>query len=88
MLLKHLQEICFPYNYLLVSNNVGQNIAQNIKRRFFPKEVRTFIPPKTDNAAVPTFVPNALENLSKPSLRKEFENINYGDSVDDFIFEF
>lgn len=68
-------------------NNVAQHISQNIKLRFFPKSVRTFTLNNKNNNE-PQFIPNALDKLSKPKLRKEIENIDYGNSVDDFIFEF
>lgn len=77
-----LEKIKEYYKY-----NVAKNISQNIKLRFFPKDVRTFIPSNKTSDEL-KFVPNALDNLVKPTLRKEFDNINYGDSVDDFIFEF
>lgn len=66
-------------------NNVSKNISQNVFLRFFPKDVRTFSVNKKDTGEQKQFIPNALEQLSKPKIMKNFE---LEDSVDDFIFEF
>lgn len=73
---------------LYYKDNVSRNLAQNIKLRFFPKDVRTFTPAKSQENNIPTFVPNALEKLTQPTLRNQMNGINYENSVDDFIFEF
>lgn len=70
--------------------NLSQNISQNVFMRFFPREVRTFFvqPQKPqDESSAKTFVPNALEHLSKPKEYSKFE-FETQDSADDFIFEF
>ena len=70
--------------------NLSQNISQNVFMRFFPREVRTFFvqPQKLqDESSAKTFVPNALEHLSKPKEYSKFE-FETQDSADDFIFEF
>ncbi len=75
-------------------NNVAQNISQNVHLRFFPKEVRTFnTKPTTQNSnevQEKQFIPNALENLSKPKIIQEIDEAqsNTASPEDDFIFEF
>lgn len=80
---------------LYSSETISKNISQNVFMRFFPREVRTFdVKPKVQNEEgnVQKFVPNALEHLSEPHLRKDFESQtdknfrNFGS--DDFIFLF
>jgi len=75
-------------------DNISQNISQNVFMRFFPRDVRTFdVAQKKENQTPQSkFVPNALEHLSDPHIRKQFEkgdsHIDYGDSAEEFIFEF
>ena len=66
-------------------NNVSKNISQNVHLRFFPKDVRTFTQNRKNDDTEKQFVPNALEQLSKPKLMKNFE---LEDSEDDIIFDF
>jgi len=66
---------------------VAQSTCQNIKLRFFPKEVRTIILNNNKNST-PQFIPNALEHLAKPRFENETENTNFDNSTDDFIFSF
>ena len=73
------------YSYDIVS----KNISQNVYMRFFPKEVRTFKFKKTSEDAPAKFVPNALEHLSDPHIRKELDESNkkFRDfDLDDFVF--
>jgi len=72
---------------LYYKNNAALNISQNIKLRFFPKDVRTFTVTKSDENDK-QFVPNALEHLSKPKLQTEIDELNKNYTTDDFIFEF
>jgi len=65
-------------------NNVSKNISQNVHLRFFPKDVRTFSV-KKDDSSEKKFVPNALDQLSKPKIMKNFE---LEDTTDDFIYDF
>lgn len=75
-------------------DNISQNISQNVFMRFFPRDVRTFTvaKPQTQEAPATKFVPNALEHLSDPHIRKQFEqgsgHLDFSNSVDDFIYEF
>ena len=75
------------YSYDIIS----KNISQNVYMRFFPKDVRTFSikKEKSDNSA-PKYVPNALEHLSDPHIRKELDNNSnqkFRDfDLDDFVF--
>ena len=84
--LSHLEKIK-QYSYGIIS----KNISQNVYMRFFPKDVRTFSvkKEKSDNAA-PKYVPNALEHLSDPHIRKELDydkNQKFRDfDLDDFVF--
>ncbi len=66
-------------------NNVSKSISQSVHLRFFPKDVRTFTVKKKDNEEDKQFVPNALEQLSKPKIMKNFELDN---SDDELIFDF
>lgn len=71
------------YSYDIIS----KNLSQNIYMRFFPKDVRTFSvssPSKQDNT--PKFQPNALEHLSDPHIRKDFDD-NAGKKFRDFDLE-
>lgn len=75
------------YSYEIIS----KNISQNVYMRFFPKDVRTFNIPKNKSEDAPTrFVPNALEHLSDPHIRKELDNDTnkkFRDfDLDDFVF--
>ncbi len=75
------------YSYDIIS----KNISQNVYMRFFPKDVRTFEVSKTKKEDAQTkFVPNALEHLSDPHIRKEFDKDNnqkFRDfDLDDFVF--
>ena len=59
--------------------------------RFFPKDVRTFTPkPKQNGDAPSKFVPNALEHLSDPHIRREIDTESdkkFRDfDLDDFVF--
>lgn len=69
---------------------VAKNISQSVYMRFFPKDVRTFSIKKQSEDAPAKFVPNALEHLSDPHIRKEFESDNnkkFRDfDLDDFVF--
>lgn len=69
---------------------IAKNISQSVYMRFFPKDVRTFSIKKQSEDAPSKFVPNALEHLSDPHIRKEFEsdnNKNFRDfDLDDFVF--
>ncbi len=74
-------------------DTIANNISQNVYMRFFPKEVRTFslTKPQTDSSSQPKFVPNALDHLSDPHIRKELEKENsnryFRDfDLDDFVF--
>ncbi len=76
-------------------DNISQNISQNVFMRFFPRDVRTFSlprPQKAQDAPATKFVPNALEHLSDPHIRKQFEdsgkNLDFTDSANEFIYEF
>jgi len=75
------------YSYDIVS----KNISQSVYMRFFPKDVRTFTikKEKPDNTQ-PKYVPNALEHLSDPHIRKELDNNNNQNfrdfDLDDFVF--
>ena len=75
-------------------DNISQNISQNVFMRFFPRDVRTFdVAQKKENQSPQSkFVPNALEHLSDPHIRKQFEkgdsHIDYSDSSEEFIYEF
>ena len=69
----------------------SKNISQNVYMRFFPKEVRTFTPkPKQNDNSQTKFVPNALDHLSDPHIRKEIDKDNdkkFRDfDLDDFVF--
>lgn len=75
------------YSYDVVSNNISQNVYM----RFFPKDVRTFSVNKSDKSDdSPRFQPNALEHLSDPHIRKEFENSSNNKfrdfELEDFVF--
>lgn len=76
------------YSYDVTS----KNISQNVYMRFFPKDVRTFVPKQkqTENKEQQKFVPNALEHLSDPHIRKEVDpdsNKKFRDfDLDDFVF--
>lgn|SRR5574344_44969 len=72
-------------------NNVGQNIAQNIHLRFFPKDVRTFNVNKSTDIKPDDkqFNPTALDHLITPTMVKEIEQGSNSDNHDDdFMFEF
>lgn len=70
-------------------NVVSKNISQSVYMRFFPKDVRTFKIKKTEDASA-KFVPNSLEHLSDPHIRKEFDkdsNQKFRDfDLEDFVF--
>lgn len=70
-------------------NVVSKNISQSVYMRFFPKDVRTLKIKKTEDASA-KFVPNSLEHLSDPHIRKEFDNDSskkFRDfDLDDFVF--
>ncbi len=76
------------YSYDITS----KNISQNVYMRFFPKDVRTFVPKQkqTENKEQPKFMPNALEHLSDPHIRKELDidsDKKFRDfDLDDFVF--
>lgn len=74
---------------LYSKSNISQNISQNFHLRFFPKEVRTFTPSKSNagQQEQKQFVPNALEHLINPNMIKELDDGNLNTS-DDFIFTF
>lgn len=74
---------------LYSKSNISQNISQNFHLRFFPKEVRTFTPSKSnaEQQEQKQFVPNALEHLINPNMIKELDDGNLNTS-DDFIFTF
>ena len=74
---------------LYSKSNISQNISQNFHLRFFPKEVRTFSPSKSNagQQEQKQFVPNALEHLINPNMIKELDDGNLNTS-DDFIFTF
>jgi hypothetical protein len=77
----HLEKIKLYYKDI-----VSQNIAQNIKLRFFPKDVKTINLQKTEESEK-QFIPNALEQLSKPKLQMEFNELEHDEnSIDDFMF--
>ena len=67
-------------------------MPQNVYMRFFPKDVRTFVPKQkqTENKEQPKFMPNALEHLSDPHIRKELDTDSdkkFRDfDLDDFVF--
>lgn len=74
-------------------DNISQNISQNVFMRFFPRDVRTFTPSKSSDTQTPAtkFVPNALEHLSDPHIRKQFDtdsHLDFSDSSEEFIYEF
>lgn len=83
--LSHLEKIK-QYSYDIVS----KNISQNVYMRFFPKDVRTFQLKKQSEDAQTKFVPNALEHLSDPHIRKELDTDNnkkFRDfDLEDFVF--
>lgn len=83
--LSHLEKIK-QYSYDIVS----KNISQNVYMRFFPKDVRTFQVKKQSEDAQTKFVPNALEHLSDPHIRKELDTDNnkkFRDfDLEDFVF--
>lgn len=64
---------------------ISQTVCQNIKLRFFPKEVRT-VKFNENKDSQPQFMPNALEHLSKPRFEEKPDTTNFGNSTDDFIF--
>ncbi len=64
---------------------VSQTVCQNIKLRFFPKEVRT-VKFNENKTTPPQFMPNALEHLAKPRVEEKPDTTNFGNSTDDFIF--
>ncbi len=68
-------------------NNISQTISQNIRLRFFPKDVRTFSLPKQETQES-QFMPNALEHLSKPKLQTELNDLYKETTSDDLIFDF
>lgn len=68
-------------------NNISQTISQNIRLRFFPKDIRTFSLPKQETQES-QFMPNALEHLSKPKLQTELNELYKETTVDDLIFDF
>lgn len=70
-------------------SNISQNISQNFHLRFFPKEVRTFTPSKSnaEQQEQKQFMPNALDHLINPNMIKELDDGNLNTS-DDFIFTF
>lgn len=68
-------------------NNITQTISQNIRLRFFPKDVRTFKLQKQENEET-QFIPNALEHLSRPKLQTEINELYNETTADDLIFEF
>ena len=75
------------YSYDIIS----KNISQNVYMRFFPKDVRTFSIKKEKSDDAPSkYVPNALEHLSDPHIRKELDNNSnqkFRDfDLDDFVF--
>lgn len=76
------------YSYDVTS----KNISQNVYMRFFPKDVRTFVPKQkpSQNKELPKFVPNALDHLSDPHIRKEVDadvDKKFRDfDLDDFVF--
>lgn len=77
---------------LYSKNNISQTISQNIRLRFFPKEVRTFDiskPAVNDDGQTNKYVPNALEKLNEPKMMREIEegHNNTLNPEDDFIFE-
>lgn len=77
---------------LYSKNNISQTISQNIRLRFFPKEVRTFDltkPASNSNEPANKYVPNALEKLNTPKMLREIEqgHSNSLNPEDDFIFE-
>lgn len=74
---------------LYSKSNISQNISQNFHLRFFPKEVRTFTPSKSnaEQQEQKQFMPNALEHLINPNMIKELDDGNLNTS-DDFIFTF
>lgn len=72
-------------------SNISQNISQNIRLRFFPRDVRTFTVNKsTEEKEEKKFVPNALEHLINPQMIRELEegSFNTINPADDFIFQF
>ena len=73
-------------------DNVALSASQNIHLRFFPQDVRTFVINKKHETEQdkPQFVPNALDNLIKPSIIKELDEgaQNTFDSSNDFIYAF
>ena len=83
--LSHLEKIK-QYSYDIVS----KNISQNVYMRFFPKDVRTFQVKKQSEDTQTKFVPNALEHLSDPHIRKELDTDNnkkFRDfDLEDFVF--
>lgn len=73
-------------------DNISQNISQNVFMRFFPRDVRTIniAKPKTEEPQT-KFIPNALEHLSDPHIKKQFETgsgLDFSDSSEEFIYEF
>ena len=77
---------------LYSKDNISQNISQNVFMRFFPREVRTFYVTKPSSTSQePQFRPNALEHLSQPHIRKQYDTNSFSDfgtNADDLIFEF
>jgi len=75
------------YSYDIIS----KNISQSVYMRFFPKDVRTFaVKKEKSDDTQPKYVPNALEHLSDPHIRKELDvdsNQKFRDfDLDDFVF--
>ena len=75
------------YSYGIIS----KNISQSVYMRFFPKDVRTFaVKKEKSDDTQPKYVPNALEHLSDPHIRKELDvdsNQKFRDfDLDDFVF--
>lgn len=75
------------YSYDIIS----KNISQSVYMRFFPKDVRTFTVKKENTDSDKSkYVPNALDHLSDPHIRKELDNNNnqkFRDfDLDDFVF--
>lgn len=72
-------------------SNISQNISQNIRLRFFPRDVRTFnVNKSTEEKEERKFVPNALDHLIDSKMIKELEegSFNTVNPADDFIFQF
>jgi len=81
---------------MMYSNEtLSKNISQNVFMRFFPRDVRTFTMKSSpeQSGEDKKFVPNALQHLADPHIRKEFDESQTNSEFrkfgnDDVIYQF